>query len=360
MEQKINLPKIHLPRKPIAFLFSCFFVCYGMSNISDVYWLKWVMVAMGFYVEYEAQYLLGLSNSYKESNREYRWLLGVYIGYIIVFGLFSGIGFFATEISVQETAAKKIETIETNNNERIKQLRGLIDSKSKVQAKEYEENNGAGPVYKQMQQEIDSYNAELKELLAGSKTVVTIEKKLQVKDMFSNLSKVTYIPKEILIIIMFGYALSIIYIALTIKPMKVELEPTGEPVNSEPKTPKAQPFALVKGDEIGPEIVNEKPLQITEPPENNSFTDDQKRFISYVDELYRDVDDSKINAPDGGPVKLNSLSSVSERLKGKISARTCKKYQIRLNEWGAIVTNNGLNSLGMWPKADIVQKIRGE
>lgn len=349
MKPKINLPKIHLPKKPIAFLFSCFFVCYGMSNISDVQWIKWVMVAMGFYVEYESQYLLGLSNAYKRAKRKYEWLLGVYLGYIIVFGLFSGIGFFATEISVQETTAKKVETIEANNDARIKQLRELIDSKSKIQVREYEDNNGAGPVYKQMQREIDEYNLELKELLAGSKTVITIEKRAQVKDMFANLSKVTRIPKEILIIIMFGYALSIVYIALTIKPMEVDLESDSNATKSEPNTPKTQPITPVTGDVIGPEIADEKS---DETANDSGLTEYQQQFITYVERLYKNINDSKV------PVEINGLKATKDSLKGVVGPRICNRFCLKLIEWGAILVSNGKPTFGAWPKADIINKIR--
>ena len=346
------MKKIHLPKKPIAFLFSCFFVCYGMSNISDVQWIKLVMVAMGFYIEYEAQYLLGLSNAYKKTGKAYKWLLGVYLGYIIIFGLFSGIGFFATEISIQETASQKIETIEANNQERIKQLRALIDSKSQIQVQEYQDNNGVGPVYKQMQREIDSYNLEIKELLARSKTTVIIDKKAQAKDMFANLSKVTYIPKELLIIIMFGYALSIVYIALTIKPMEVDLESKNAD-KSEP----ISPIADAKGIVIGSEISRQEPVQTEKNQQEPAANDEQSKFVSYVNELYHGIDDSKIKS---GPVELNGLLKVRKNLRGIVSDRKCQKYKETLNNWGAIVTNNGLNSLGMWPKADIINKIRGD
>jgi hypothetical protein len=208
----------------VAFIFSCFFVVYGLINISSVPWIQWVMGGLGLYVEWEAQHVWGLSFSWQKAGRgSYVWLKGIYIAYIIIFALLSGIGFFATEINMQEAVSQKIETIENNNQRRIDQIYAMIDNLNAQLAKEG--NTGIGTKYEGLQTKIDSYNDELKTLMNQSKTDIKVETKAQAKDMFANISKVLWdIPKNVLILTMFGFALVMVYLGLMLKPMTVEVE----------------------------------------------------------------------------------------------------------------------------------------
>lgn len=378
--------KLHFPKgsNKIAFFFSCFFVCYGLMNISDQWWIKIVMVSLGLYIEYEVQYILGLSNTYKKLGRPSWWLRGIYIGYIIIFGLFSGIGFFATEISVQESAAEKVESIETNNQSRINQLNRLIETTTNRIDNEYNDNHGIGPNYQQMQRELDNYNRELQQLLVASKTVITVEKKTQIKDMFANLSKVLHIPKEVLIIFMFGYALSIVYIALTIKPVEI---PTAEIVPDEillntpepapvvkvikkyylrqPKRkletePKTEPVtALPKLYEVKP-IVSEVPIKkemitdsvskvVAEPEKPKVLSIKQEKLIKFAEHVYTD-----------NPNRLNGLTPAWNKLREHnvaVTYRECADLMAKLNEIGAINTEPG-NTKANWPLERTIEYIK--
>jgi len=217
--------KLHIPSGSniVAFVFSCFFVVYGLWNISDTLWIKLVMAGLGLYVEYEAQYIWGLSFAYKRVGRRSAWLKMIYISYVIVFALLTAVGFFATEINAQETVSGKIEAVETNNQNRIGQLNALIDD-LQIQIKK-EGRSGAREYYWRLQTKIDTYNDELKELLKQSKNQVAEQSKPVLKDMFKNLSKTLWdIPKNFLILLMFGLALSLVYIGLMLNPWEITLE----------------------------------------------------------------------------------------------------------------------------------------
>lgn len=207
----------------VAFFFSAYFVTYGLVNISNILWIQIIMGGLGLYVEYEAQRIWGLSYAYKRAGKRGWWLKAVYLGYIIIFALMSGVGFFATEINIQETTAAKVEAIEHNNQRRVDQLYKEIDRvSSQIQR---EGQTGVGGKYQGLQTELNGYNNELKDLMQQGKTGIKVEVKAQTKDMFANLSNALWgIPKNILILVMFASALVIVYIGLMLKPMQVALE----------------------------------------------------------------------------------------------------------------------------------------
>jgi hypothetical protein len=202
-----------------AFLFSCFFVVYGFINISKEPWIMAVMGLLGLYVEWEAQNVWGLSFYYWQKKQYFKSgsLKAVFILYITVFGIMSGVGFFATEIAHQEAVSKKIETIETNTQNRIKQLNKLIEVTTNQM--EEEGKTTARTIYFKLQDKLDEYQAELNELLKPKKIVVETDK-AQMKDMFANMSKVLWnIPKNVLILVQFGLALTMVYLGLALRPI---------------------------------------------------------------------------------------------------------------------------------------------
>lgn len=208
-----------------AFFFSSMFVVYGLVNISDVIIIKVIAGLLGLYIDYEAQYIWGLSHAYKDAGKKWagRGLKAVYLWYFVVFALMSGVGAAVTEITIQENVSQKLAIIEANNQHRVNQLNRDIERVSKQM--EQEGDTGAGPKYIMLKNEKEGYEKELKELIQLSKTEIKVKTKAHTKDMFANLSKALWnIPKYTLILIMFGSALVIVYIGLMLKPMRVELE----------------------------------------------------------------------------------------------------------------------------------------
>jgi hypothetical protein len=337
-----------------AFILSCFFVIYGFVNISQKPWIQFVMGCLGLYVEYEAYKIWGLSFAYKDANKPYKWMRGVYIVYILIFALPSAIGFFAVDVLERDNTAQIIQDDRENRQARIGQLPGLIAAAREDMNYERDQNGGTGRKFEAAKADYDKLSAEYAELMNQKKRVLEIADKQPKPDMFTAVSKVLWgLDKFIIILVMCTAALAMVYIGMMLQPPQYNLIDKSEKtiVKSEP----IPPVTPVAGNVTGQEIISEIP---PEPSEMDGLTDDRRKFISYVDELYRGIDDSKIRADDGGPVELNSLLKTRQNLRGIVSVGRCRKYKEILNSWGAIVTNNGVNSLGMWPKADIINKIR--
>jgi hypothetical protein len=225
---------------PIAFAFSCFFVCYGLMNVSETAWIRWIMIALGLYVEYVAQWIWGLSFTYEEHEKKGAgWLKFAYLWYFSVFAIMSGVGFIVTELVTQETAAQKVAIIEQVNQRRIDQLSARIDQLQKQL--EREGKSGAGPKYFDLETKLAKAEADFEAEFSKKGKPVKVETKAQMKDMFANLSKVFFgINKYFLIGIMAGSALVMVYLKLILNPMKVTL-PGEKKGQSEDKPPATVP-----------------------------------------------------------------------------------------------------------------------
>lgn len=320
---------------PVAFFLSAFFVVYGMINLSEIVWIKCVMGVLGFYVEWVAQKIWGLSFTYKAAKKPYGWLRFLYVWYVIVFALLSGIGFFATEIKTQELQSENIEQINTNNQTRITQLFGSIDSVDAQMLKEG--NTGVGKIYRGLEKKKLGYETELKLRLEGKLNPVQTVTKIQTKDMFSNVSEVLWgFPKYIILLLMFGSALAMIYIDLALSPVQVKLRTQSFSASKPPPLKTEEESKSVS--EVAPKL-SEDPRKLIYDPEDSY----KSEFIQFVDRLYDCRDPF---------VRLNSIENMSEFPFSKK-----QRFKSELLQMGAIQIGQG-KIAALWPKEEIIKNIR--
>jgi hypothetical protein len=205
-----------------AFIITGFLVCYALMSISDNIYIKIAAIPIGLFVEYQVQEIWGLSFAYKEAGRRYGWLRGVYIWYLVIFGLSAGIGLVLTEINNQKDIVKQeIKTksnMQSDINRINREINGLIIQRDR------EGQTGTGEKYQYLQGKIEEAKKELNKLNPKREQ---LESKIQSKDMYVNLERETGIPKIWLVGITIGTALAIVYLGLMLRPMKVTIE-TGK------------------------------------------------------------------------------------------------------------------------------------
>jgi hypothetical protein len=322
---KTHLKSMNWP----AFFFSCLFVVYGLWNMSNTWYIKYIMASFGLFVEWEAQQVWGLSFTYKDwRNIAYK---AQYILYIAIFALIPGTGFFMTEIKAQETIATKIVQIETNNQTRIDQLNALIAQKTEQLA--IEGKTTARTEYYKIQDKIDEYNDEIKGLMSQSKEEIKVEAKAQTKDMFANASKALWnIPKETLIFLMFGMGLSMVYTGLMRKPVVFEqVNDTSEP--PEATTPPKEKLTLVPTSEDRTEDKEQVKA---------SLTSSQIRMLDFINVLYGDEELPDVLTP----LKKTGYPE-----------RTADKFADYLKSIGAIKQIDGHPFKAVWPKSRVIRHI---
>jgi hypothetical protein len=335
----------------IGLAFSCFFVVYGLINISDTPWIQKVMGALGLYVEWRAVniYLLSFICEKLGKKTLARWLRGTWIYYVLVFGLMAAIGFFATEINVQETASKKVETIEKNNQGQINRLNKLLDIAIEQQQKEGQITNGGktavGSNYRFLQQKIDGYNEQIKQLTAEQKTPVKVVKeKTQMKDMFENISKVMFgIPKYFFILLMFGSAMAMMYLGIALKPIEKKfkeqlkaLEERGKMSDESNKAPELPPALPTASDTISPNL------------DDTSFlTSEQLKKLDFINALWGDSKEEL-------PTHLTPLEKTG------FPERTANRYSDYFRDIGAIEKVQGRPCKPKWPLSRIIRYVENE
>jgi len=333
---KRDLKSINWP----AFIFSLFFVVYGLWNISNTLWIQIVMAAFGFFVEWEAQQVWGLSFTYPLKSFFYWAYKAQYIWYFLIFAMIPGTGFFMTEIVAQEAVATKVERIETNNQTRIDVLNGLI--RQKTEQLSLEGKTSARTEYYKIQAKIDEYNNELKGLINQGKTEVKIKIKPKNKDMFANASKALWnIPKERLIFIMFATALLMVYTGLMRKPMKFKNETNSESseVTSEPIHNK--PEFLGKNPVTSDTLYNDRP----NPIEIKPVTPEQQEMIDFTNALWG-------NSEERMPQELTPIDKIN------MPDRKRRRYSDYLKEIGAISKTQGIPCKALWTKNEIIDHIK--
>jgi hypothetical protein len=295
------------------------------------------MGSFGLFVEWEAQQIWGLSYLYTKRQWQYYAYKAQFIWYILVFALIPGTGFFMTEIATQEAVSKKVEIIETNNQSRIEQLNALIKQKTDQLA--IEGKSTARSHYYRIQDDIDRYEKELKQLMNRSGSEVKIKSKPPVKDMFANASKALWgIPKETLIFLMFATALSMVYTGLMRKPIQFETETNINQPKKLPNVPEVTPNLIQPKTEV--REVQEEVKEVAGEVKRDIDSD----WVKFIEALFGD-----------NPKKLNGVETIS-KISG-IPMWKCLNFRRQLNEMGAINTSQGINS-ARWSKEEILEHLR--
>jgi hypothetical protein len=80
--------------------------------------------------------------------------------------------------------------------------------------------------------------------------------------------------------------------------------------------------------------------------------EDMPLFMEFIEKLYEGVDDSDIGP---GGIALNGIFDVSKKL--NISYHRCRGFNGILNRIGAVVTENGVPSRGLWSKSKVIDYI---
>jgi predicted PurR-regulated permease PerM len=186
---------------------------------------KWIFGAIAFCIELLAQFVLALGvANWKKNQKNYIYVLYFFIFtcYMLVLAIPSAIGFFGSDIDVQEQVASKAEFIESINKTTINQNQVTIDKLN--QQLETESKSGYGIRSEKIMAEIKRLTQEQKELQsnytqsAASQTVIA-------KDIFTNLEKILFgIPANILKTILFGYLVIMIYVGLILFHWNIDLD----------------------------------------------------------------------------------------------------------------------------------------
>ncbi len=347
---------IHTP----ALIISMIMVIDTMIFLTDKPGMRWFFGFIAVTVELSFQYFRGMARLHlKLKLPRYQWKVGGFwlciSVYMVMFAFLSAVAVFMGEVNtVEQKQETAIFTRKENQAEYERVKREITRLES---YRDEEKETGRGPEFKRLEQRIgvlESKRDNLKRQIESVPETLSATK----ESPFLALNQATGINVNWFKIGMFGAALMLLYTLLLITPWELPKSLVihdFEKFLPAEKIPATLPVTPVTGDVIGPETTNDEPSESLRTIENKGLSDDQQKFISYVDELYQGVDDWKIRS---GPVELNSLLKVRQNLRGIVSDRKCRKYKEILNSWGAIVTNNGVNSLGMWPKAEIIEKIR--
>lgn len=300
------------------------------------------MIIVGLFVEYQAQEIWGLSFTYKEAGRKYNWLRGVYIWYIIVFALTSGIGIILTEINNQGAVTNRIQTAKTNYQSQIDRLNRDIDGLTRQ--RDTEGNTGTGNKYQYLQSKIDDDNKRLDKL---TKNMDKIDSKVQSKDMYINIEQETGIPKIWLIYINCGSALAMVYLGLMLRPMKVDIEniPKQKLTQSDVTIPLSEVFSKVSKED-GP-LPTTSDTTPTESENKPVLTSEQLKKLDFINALWGD---SKEEFPDN----LTPLEKTG------FAERTAIKYSDYFRDIGAIEKVQGRPCKPKWPLSKIIRYIEKE
>jgi hypothetical protein len=257
----------HLPRNKPAFFFAVVFVVYGFLNISPHWWLKCLFGPFGLYVEYEAQWVWGYAMALKKRQKDDRkktwgWWAAFNIIYILLLALPTGAGLFITEIATQEARADMVEQTNTNRQNRIDSLYKQVTDKSAQVNDEFTKNNGRGPNYISLNEDLKSLNEQYQAALNVPQITAFESVAVVKKDMFTNVADLTGIPKQWIIGLMLTASLLMVYVGLWKKPMVVKLEEeSAEPPENE-TTAKNAMVHEVKPEAEQPFVSQISPLEI--------------------------------------------------------------------------------------------------
>lgn len=226
------LKALHNPKKiinSVGILLICFVNTWGLVQISENPLAQTFMLVFGLYVEIEVQYIWGLSFAYIEWWKN-SLLKTACIGYVLI-GVLLAVGFFSLEISVKENLAQTLTTAKNDQQKEIEQLNTHIDYLLK-QAQN--ETDKFGPNAQRIEELIRIDTEKRDDLKNNPVTAETVTTEQVKGNVFTALGSIEFLKwlgltANVLKLIIFGYAVFMIYLGVMLTYWKVDL---GETCNT--------------------------------------------------------------------------------------------------------------------------------
>jgi hypothetical protein len=315
---------------------SIFLSTYFMVQLTDNPFIRAGIAVFAIGLEAAMQYVLALGKAYF---KRYGWaklqamiLFFCYALYILIYNIPSAIGFFVTEIDVQEQASSRMEIVETINRQKLTQINQTIDNLNRQLASE--SKTGYGARSKAIMEQLGKLSTEQSNLQKSfSETSGQTSKTLKVsKNVFGSLGKVLGVSANLLKVVIFGTSIAMLCLILIITSwdVKIDTDTVSKPV-----------AAAVMADIS--DVVDTADAAGQESLAVGMNNKDKTELITYVIAAIRDTG------------KLNGNERVAEQT--GLPLNKCEEFKNWLIEQGLIRKGQGA-SVANFPKRVILEKVQ--
>lgn len=308
---------------------------YFLFKIPNQIIMKYAAVFITVFIEVVMCFALGLAfafwNRNKETDRVKAGALFIFWGLYVFIACLGAVALFMTELQVKNTEVQAIKDTESRNETGYN--KAVADESYWQGLMEKEDQTDQGPKWRYYKSQKDKATEDREKYEAALNSSSETSQEVS-NDVQSGFAEVFGGAWKALLTVVFGIIMLVVYVAQLIAAWEIPLDsnkPENKPVKSIPEPPKP-------------------PLTVPESEDDNivqgiNFSDKKQPFVDFVEELYSETS--------GEPPTLKPLSKIES-----VSARQVRKYKNLLNAAGAIVTDNGTASIGVWPKERVLEWVK--
>lgn len=288
---------------------------YFMIHLTNNTYIRIGLVIFVLNLEVAMQYILALGKQKYNKHKVQAVLLFIcYAAYVFIYNVPSGVGFFLAEMDIQDKVYYQNETLEKQNQVRLKEIEKTMANLNRQL--ETEAETGFGNRSKSIMEQMDKLLKEREKLFEVLSKVPEVQE--VTKNPFQSLSKVLKVRSNVLAAIIFGTSMLMLCTILIITSWDLP----GEALE-------------VEDDEFVTETI--------------PIVDDKEELITYVDAAIRDTG------------KLNGNPRIME-LTG-IPLNQCVKFRnwltkLKIDGVPAVTIKQGGGDINL-PKQDILKAIEG-